>query len=350
MEKQEILARTAELLTARWIAPFDEHEFESFSEMSDEERRIYVFIDGKHLPNKIMYKLYKKEDNIVLARKEFRYKFMRNRFFIMSKYDTLFTITPKRVFMNDVGEASYVLRALYNFDSQTSIKNSTELRKFILKGELPESRHYSDARARIKSHFGPTELKVFTTNEDMIIDRMISSCGLESLIRDMIFQCKALNVKINSEWSDRRLQDQHQRWTKEMNKLRHRNCSTRPIWKFDFNLPDWVELINSEKRCAEEGDNMSHCLYSCYNKRILERSYIAFHTRTEDEEFTAGFYVDIRYQGIRFDQAYRKCNAPISEGSRALLEDIKVIAHRIINNHIQNTKRIEPYDCDGLVF
>lgn len=349
MKKEDVLAKTAELLTAGWIAPFNEREFESFQEMTDEEKRIFVFIDGKGLPYKTMYKLYKKENNIVLARKTLLYKFMRNRFFTLSQYNTLFTATPKRVFVNDIASITPALRSLYGFDVRIHLKNSTEIRKFILKGELPKSWTSPNEKERIKLNFGPTELEVFTTNENAIIDRMIEDNDLLSLIRDMILQCKALNVKINAEWSHRRLHDQHQRWNSEMNKLRHRNCSTTPIWNIDnINIPDYMELINSEIRCAWEGDNMHHCLYNCYWSRIRNKQYMAFHVKSETGDFTVGIRINNNYEA-NLDQAYKAYNKYITEEDERVLSKVLKVAQSIVDRTIlRNTLTINNDDEEFL--
>lgn len=355
MEKQEILAKVAELLTAGWVTTYGHVEFELFSQKTDKEKRIDTFIHHRRLPCKYMYKLYRKENNIVLAKKRVQFAFMRNRFFPKSDYSTLMTITPKRVFCNNVGEISRIILKLLNCNN-IEIKTKRELRNLVIKGELPPETTISYDIYNILHYFGPTELETYTTNKRHMIDRLVGGTReFLNIILDMIPQCKALDVKINSEWSCRRIMDQHQRWNDEINKLRHRNCSEIPIWNTNsIIIPNYIELINSEKRCAEEGDNMHHCLYNCYWMRIKNKSYMAFHIKSDTGDFTVGVIVKTD-NTVHFDQAYKAYNKSTTEDDRAMLDEILRIAQSVVNINIYrdaflnyNNGEVEEFDWDIL--
>ena len=348
MEKQEILAKIAKLLTAGWITTYESREFKSFSQKTDKEKRICKFIYHETLPYKYMYKLYRKENNIVLARKIIQFAFMRNRFFLKSEYATLMTITPKRVFCNTIEEASrFILQRLDCDDIK--IKTKRELRDLIIKGKLPTEIIIDPKIMNVLQHFGPTELETYTTNKNHMVSRLVNSldgseCGLFSLIRDMILQCKALNVKINSEWSYRRMQDQHNRWNDEINIIRHRNCSESSIWNIDnIHIPDYIELINSERRCADEGDNMNHCLYNCYNHNIQSKRYMAFHIKSETGDFTVGIRIDHK-NTVCFDQAFKAYNKEITNDDKARLNEILKMAQSIVDINVLRDTLLNPDD------
>ena len=86
------------IFTDGWVVSSESSHFASFSELSDKEKRIQHLIDGKFLPCKHMYRIYKKDNNIVVAVNTLTWMFKKNRFFIKSHFDTLATVTPTRVF------------------------------------------------------------------------------------------------------------------------------------------------------------------------------------------------------------------------------------------------------------
>lgn len=333
MKKEEIKAKIAELLTAGWVTTYESPYFEEFSSMSDMDKRIYTFIENRAMPLKRMVKLYQKEKNIILAEKYLIHTFMRNRFFIKSEYKTLFTITPKRTFCNNPICAANLLYDIMGYLHTHAPQNKTSLRNFVLKGEIPER---EDTKIqRILDLFGPTELDNYTTDKNKMVDRIINNNDMQHLIRDMIVQCKALNLKINSDWSDRRLRDQHKIWNDHINKYRHKNCKNDLIWDTsDIVFPDEIELINSEKRCAEEGDNMHHCLYNCYWREIDNKDYMAFHVESDTGDFTVGVIVKTD-NTVRIDQAYKAYNKIITEEDQSKLDEVLELAQEIINANIK---------------
>ena len=72
------------IFTDGWLVSNESEHFASFSELSDEEKRIQHLIDDKYLPSRSMYRIYKKDNNIVVAVNTLSWMFKKNRFFIKS--------------------------------------------------------------------------------------------------------------------------------------------------------------------------------------------------------------------------------------------------------------------------
>ena len=100
----------ATMITNGWISFNDIRDFEAFKEMSDEEKRIYHFIDDRPLPISIKVRIYEKGKNVVIAEQIASWMFLNNKFFVSRKFDTLATITPTRVFCDN--RAGNILCAL----------------------------------------------------------------------------------------------------------------------------------------------------------------------------------------------------------------------------------------------
>ena len=95
---------------------------------------------------------------------------------------------------------------------------------------------------------------------------------------------RILNKTVNHKWSDRRVNDEHTKWTFEIMRMKSPYCSDELVWKdVEVKLPDNITLINSEKECCAEGILMWHCLYTNYWGLIRVKKYVAFHVTDPDE-------------------------------------------------------------------
>ena len=122
------------ILTDGWVVSSESTHFASFSELSDEEKRIQHLIDDIYLPYRQMYRIYQKDKNIVIAIKELQWKFIRNRFFIKTTFDTLATITPKRVYSTRVDAAAHYICEYLGIAPEIRI-NKVLLRQLVKKGK-----------------------------------------------------------------------------------------------------------------------------------------------------------------------------------------------------------------------
>jgi uncharacterized protein YdaL len=130
-------------------------------------------------------------------------------------------------------------------------------------------------------------------------------------LRDLFDQARILNRKIKMSWSDRKIHDMHMKWTEEIQIIKMRNCSDDLIWKNIPKLPHNIELLNSERRIAEEGAKMHHCIYTNYKHPLEYKNAVAFHVHG-DNPYTVMFVRNWKYDWS-FNQAYHAWNKPLTE-------------------------------------
>lgn len=275
--------------------------FESFNDLSDVEKRIHYLVDNKGLPHRSFIKIYYKENNLIIAYKQLKWVFMRNRFFIRASYKTLATITLKRIYCDDITNTCNTLISFFKLKFEYLPCNKAMLRA-ILQDKYEE---YCEEHALINGYSKET-IKLFVDDVEAFKARL----GYVEL-RDLFDQARILNRKIKMSWSDRKIHDIHMKWTEEIQIIKMRNCSESPIWDIIPELPHGVELLNSEKRIAEEGAKMHHCIYTNYLHHLEGKNAIAFHVHG-DNPYTVMFTKSYRDEWD-FNQAYHAWNKPLTE-------------------------------------
>lgn len=327
-------------ISNEWKNVSESNAFEVFSSLSEKDKRIYYLVDDEYLPLRIEVKIYRKEKNIVVAVRELQWKFARNRFFIKSKCRIVATVTPKRIFSDNITLAGQYLAKYLGFNIHVPV-NRTLFRQILNEGRPAFEEHLQQLIYR-EMFPGPIEdVKVFVEGD---LDTFVERLQENNELRDLYRQAVILDKRIKTTWSDRKIHDLHMKWTEEINKLKNRNCSTEMIWKNTIKLPSNVELINSEMRIAEEGSAMHHCIFSNYGAILKNRLKIAFHV----DDYTVMF--DICQNECTINQAYKAWNESLSAEERKAAESLASIAFEIV---CLNRGLPKPYtvgdDLDGLI-
>lgn len=313
-----------------WVNIYGIEDFETFKSLSEKDKRIYYLIDGKCLPMKEEVKIYRKEKNIVVAVRTVEWKFARNKFFPLSKCSIVATVTPKRIFSDNITRAGQYLAKYLGFTIEIPI-NKTLFRQ-ILNNGYEVFQEYVKEKAKEVFLPGPiTDIKIFVEGDVKEFSERIKT-NLE--LRDLYKQAVALDRRIKMSWSDRKIHDLHMKWTEEIHKIKNRNCSTKAIWENIIPLPERVELLNSEMRIAEEGSKMHHCIFTNYGASLTGHYKIAFHAH----DFTVMF--DIRPDRCQFNQAYKAWNKHLDEEEMKYARSLVTYANEIA---ILNKRIIDDY-------
>lgn len=334
------------ILTDGWLVSHESDHFASFSELSDEEKRIQHFIDNVYLPSKSMYRIYQKDKNIIVAENTLEWKFAKNRFFIKSDFQTLATVTPTRVYSSNIDAAVCIVCKQLGFKPNIRI-NKILFRQIVRKGKIAYDEYLIKHSDEIKCHeygYSWNDLVTFTDNPKLYFTRMCEDDNYPEL-RDFLHQAKILNRVIKTSWSSRRIHDEHMKWTEEIHQLKTRNCSTEPIWKKSVTLPKNVILLNSEKAIADEGSNMHHCIYTNYCRPLTNRTMIAFHVINDGGDFTCSFR--IQNNKVQFDQAFKAWNKILTASE---VKFARSLEHYVIGllalNPIEKQNESQLYDLD----
>lgn len=320
------------VLTDGWIVVYQRTNFESFASLSDVDKRIQVFIDNNHqFPSQESFKIYQKDKNVIIAYQIKQWLFYNNKFFIKSKFETIATITPKRV-IGDSKRALQLVAKYLDIDYPRFKQSCSQLLRRMIKNGKSAYDEYLEKNKLyfgiIREDFRPNDVETFTDDPQAFIDHPFEHK------HDLLFQAKVLNKVIKTSWTVRRMNDEHQKWTQKIQKLRSRNCSTKDIWPNVPELPSNVELINSEKRICEEGIKMHHCIYTNYKHLILDRKMIAFHV----DDFTCSFR--LINKNLIFDQAHKAFNKCLTIDEMQLAKSMISYANMLLDHNPQ----IKPND------
>lgn len=312
------------ILTDDWVTINKHPEFDNFSEYTPQQKRLYHLVDGLSLPSQELIRIYQKGDNVVLAIRNVQWMFKKNRYFPKSTFNTLATVTPKRIFSSNIQEAGRVLCNYLGFTLGIGMN------RILFRQILKNGKEAYDAYVEKHPHnwmVSLEEAKIFTDDWKAFDVRVKENQELYDLFKQAVI----LDRRIKMSWSDRKIHDMHMKWTEEIHKLKCRNCSSEPIWK---NIPlvlDKIELLNSERRIADEGANMHHCIYTNYGNSLKRGIKIAFHISMEDP-FTVMF--DVHDNGkVVFNQAYHAWNKMLTPEERQIAEDLVEYAILIVNSN-----------------
>lgn len=326
----------ATMITNGWISFSDVRTFEAFKEMSDEEKRIYHFIDNRPLPISVKVRIYEKGKNVVIAEQIASWMFANNKFFISCKFDTLATITPTKVFCNN--RAGNTLCALLGITQEFRITKPL-IRAMVMKGKSAydeyTKKHEVEIRAQ-RSGLCYNDLKTFTTDARSIVERFEDEYNHE--LRDLIQQAKCLNKIVKHTWSDRKIHDIHMKWTEEIQAIKCRNCSTNPIWDIDVLMHNNITWLNTERQVADEGAKMHHCIYTNYWHMIARKEYVALHISETNpkDDYTIGFRIEYDHRGeasVLLDQCYKAYNKPVTEEQKSYAGSLGNFVYSLIMIH-----------------
>ena len=147
---------------------------------------------------------------------------------------------------------------------------------------------------------------------------------------DLEMQAVVLDRKIDYTWSEKRLEEEHQKWTKEIMTLKKGSLSKEPIEKLNWFtdnqhlLSSEFTLLNTEAMIYDEGTDMSHCLYTNYSSYIKRGGYVAYHVKHYTEEVTLGIFIKSNCLGI--DQIQTKGNKrPSSNTEIFIIESLEAL-------------------------
>lgn len=124
------------------------------------------------------------------------------------------------------------------------------------------------------------------------------------IFQDLFKQAKALNRKIDFNWSPNRIKEVHEEWTKELMEIELSFMEDKKIeYNISMKLPSEFELLDTQKRIFQEGKIMRHCVYTNYLNSILNKEYMVYHVDYKGEPVTVGLSVN-RKNEVKIHQMF----------------------------------------------
>ena len=223
--------------------------------------------------------------------------------------------------------------------------------KRYFKGEI-YYRNIRDYMLNLRGSISLWDIWSHTTNPNLCIERLTASYQEENkvdlydygnslirLFRDVIEYAKYENARINSAWSIRRLQEEHQKQieraaTAEAESYSNKDITER-LYVGDFHL-----LLN-ERECFLEGQFMHNCVHSCYWKYIVRGDYLIATATIENTKVDIGITITADLL-LKVDQVFAACNRSVSSTIKEAVNDWvrnNTIALLCMANNIKKTKQ-----------
>lgn len=165
------------------------------------------------------------------------------------------------------------------------------------------------------------------------------------LFRDTERLALSLDKAVNPSWTPRRLKEEHDRMTKEVNARMYPKENyevIKGIQTTELTYQDLVAvLIKSPYDLAEEGTSMGHCVAS-YDYQVKEGSYLVYSVRDKDMKRLSTIGVSIDKYGVNIiypemygktifskHQHYGKYNSIVTcEKQKAIAEQLIVLLNK----------------------
>jgi hypothetical protein len=177
----------------------------------------------------------------------------------------------------------------------------------------------------------PMRISIFdiieaTINPKLAIEAYLNASDhsvwrFRGLLEDSILTALRLGEKINPQWSEKRLQAEHQRHIDMIQLRKIESMDNNPASHvFDaFDFPEGVKWLNTEGEVFKEASKMHHCLHSNYWSHIKRGDYVAFAIDHDGEHFTLG----CRFTGdfCMYDQAHTAYNGSVSHANHVWITD-----------------------------
>ena len=240
---------------------------------------------------------------------------------------------------------SSILKAIIThkiFNEETFYK-AIASRIFHIKVGWRLLRDYIRIDTGYKPEFNLIDINAFTKSLEYSLKRIIDNkynYSKLNTLNDLLNCAVKLDEIVDFTWSDKRIQEEHLRQIRLLEKENISKKENKPIFDSVIEAPN-IKMLNTELDVYMEGLQMHHCLYTCYWQRIKNRSYVAFHMSFPED---CTFSCTLKDDNIIFDQIYSKYDQLVRPETKCLANDF------IINNQTLLKKLLNKDNTHTLVF
>lgn len=179
------------------------------------------------------------------------------------------------------------------------------------------------------------DLVAFTTD----INASLRNCHKHNsvILRDILKDCAVLNRKVNLNWSEKRMREEHLQMDREVIQMQIAGVKAEPLYDTVVEDKD-IEMLNTEQRVFAEGMLMHHCIWTCYFNKMKANRYIGFHM-SQPEDCTFG--VKLAFNGeVSLDQIYLAYDEHVNPETRKRASDF-ILENKEKLKMLLNQKREE---------
>jgi len=162
---------------------------------------------------------------------------------------------------------------------------------------------------------------------NMYIDYLLTRDTFDNPYLDMISQARILDKKIDMTWSEKRLKEEHNIWTREIMALEILSVEQHDYKYPETSMPEGLEFIKTNHELFEEGTIMKHCIYTNYAQRIKQKTYFGLRYERDGVRATVGIDMinDLRQaQSVptfRLNQMYSRGNSEVAEAHKDIVRE-----------------------------
>jgi hypothetical protein len=143
----------------------------------------------------------------------------------------------------------------------------------------------------------------------------------DNITDDLYNQAIMLNEKVNIHWSDKRKNEVHSLWTKQLMAEEIKNFENVDYDYPKESLPQhkFLHLITNNLDLFMEGKLMNHCVYTNYKSYVENKNYFVFSYISNNTRGTLG----VMHNNGKFtvNQFYGKRNSAMSEVDKTIVQN-----------------------------
>ena len=143
----------------------------------------------------------------------------------------------------------------------------------------------------------------------------------DNITDDLYNQAIMLNEKVNIHWSDKRKNEVHSLWTKQLMAEEIKNFENVDYDYPKESLPQhkFLHLITNKLDLFMEGKLMNHCVYTNYKSYVENKNYFVFSYISNNTRGTLG----VMHNNGKFtvNQFYGKRNSAMSEVDKTIVQN-----------------------------
>jgi|LakMenEpi03Aug12_release.lakeMendotaPanAssembly.Ray.scaffolds.fasta_scaffold15514_16 hypothetical protein len=165
-----------------------------------------------------------------------------------------------------------------------------------------------------------------------------------SISYDALHLAKMLDYKVDHTWSQNRLKEEHDKWTKEVMQIELESLKDevldypKEVLLQDANFK--FSIVNSKKDLFQIGKHEHHCIYTNYWNRIKDKEYFCLHGYYNDKNYTIGIQKAWNSDDYVIDQIQSKYNGGAPDELKEFMYE--TMKHHVMQDYFKKIAKKQP--------